>query len=87
MRSTTESVSDTYLAQREETDLALAKDLRAAGKITTPGAPFEQSTKAEIDALITRAVFRFETYDPIRHGGVRIFKSRIVKEIKGKTPN
>lgn len=74
-----------YLAQREQDDLALARQLRAAGKITTSGGPFELSTKAEIDALITRGVFRFEIYHPEKHGGVRIFKSRIVNEVKGKT--
>ncbi|KAF1360326.1 hypothetical protein EJ07DRAFT_41949, partial [Lizonia empirigonia] len=30
-------------------------------------------------------VFRFETYNPHKHGGNRIFKSRIVNEVKGKT--
>jgi len=42
-----------HLNQRERDDLALAKKLRAAGKITTPGQPFEASTMVEIDALIT----------------------------------
>ena len=30
-------------------------------------------------------MFRFEEYDPHRHGGIRIFKSQIVNEVKGKT--
>lgn len=69
----------------KQDDLVLSKKLRATGKITTPEHPFEQSTKAEIDALITRGVFGFEIYDPHHHGGIRIFKSRIVNEVNGKT--
>ncbi|KAK1914231.1 hypothetical protein P3342_007477 [Pyrenophora teres f. teres] len=73
------------LAQREKDDIVLARTLRTTGKITTPGEPFEMSTRTEIDGLITRGVFRFEPYDLAKHGGIRIFKSRIVNEVKGKT--
>lgn len=73
------------LSQRERDDLVLARKLRQTGKITTPGQPFETSTITEIDALISQGVFRFEKYNPHRHGNVRIFKSRIVNEVKGKT--
>ncbi|KAF1357214.1 hypothetical protein EJ07DRAFT_129503, partial [Lizonia empirigonia] len=76
---------DTNLAQREQDDLVLSRKLRATGRITTPGQPFELSTKMEIESLIARGVFRFETYNPHKHGGNRIFKSRIVNEVKGKT--
>jgi hypothetical protein len=76
-----------HLAQREQDDLVLARTLRSTGKITTPGQPFEKSTQTEIDALIVRGVFQFEVYNPKIHGGVRIFKSRIVNEVKGKTTN
>jgi hypothetical protein len=37
--------------------------------------------------LIGRGVFRFEQFDPAKHDGIRIFKSRIVNEIKGKATN
>ncbi|CAE7021550.1 Polyprotein [Pyrenophora teres f. teres] len=73
------------LAQREKDDIVLARTLRTTGKITTPGEPFEMSTRTEIDGLITRGVFRFEPFDPAKHGGIRIFKSRIFNEVKGKT--
>jgi hypothetical protein len=63
----------------------LSQKLRTTGKITTPGELFELSTKAEIEALIARGVFWFEEYDLYLHGGIRIFKSRIVNEVKGKT--
>jgi hypothetical protein len=76
-----------HLAQREQDDLVLARTLRSTGKITTPGQPFEKSTQTEIDALIARGVFKFEVYNPKIHGGVRIFKSRIVNEVKVKTTN
>jgi hypothetical protein len=65
--------------------MVLSWKLRTTGKITTLGKPFELSTKAEIEALIARGVFRFEEYDPYLHGGIRIFKSRIVNKVKGKT--
>ncbi len=71
-----------FISAKEESDLQLAKDLRAQGRITTPGAPFELSTKQEIDTLIARGVFEFGRYEANRGG--RIFKSRIVNEIKGK---
>ena len=67
---------DVHLTQREQNDIDLATELRAAGKITTFGKPFEQSTKEEIDALIARGVFRFELYNSRKHRGTRIFKSR-----------
>ncbi|KAF1828035.1 hypothetical protein BDW02DRAFT_584775, partial [Decorospora gaudefroyi] len=56
----TEDVNQMHLAQREQDDLLLSKKLQTTGKITTLGRLFEQSAKAEIDALITRGVFRFE---------------------------
>lgn len=75
----------TFLTRKEQDDYDLAIRLRLDRKITTPGKPFEESTKAEIDALIAQGVFRFEQYDADKHSSVRIFKSRIVNEVKGKT--
>jgi len=74
----------TFITAREKADAELVIQLRKEGKITTPGAPFQASEKQEIDSLITKGVFRFEKYDPIRFKGIRIFKSRIINEIKGK---
>ncbi|EAQ91892.1 hypothetical protein CHGG_00127 [Chaetomium globosum CBS 148.51] len=62
-----------------------SSSLRADGKVTTPGEPFEESSKQEIESLITRGVFEFVKYDEDLHGDAEIFKSRIVNEIKGKT--
>ncbi|KAK2005367.1 hypothetical protein LZ32DRAFT_642395 [Colletotrichum eremochloae] len=73
-----------FLSAKEISDLELAKQLRARGVIRTPGKPFEVSAKEEIDGLIERGVFEVIKYDPDEHKG-RIFKSRIVNEVKGKT--
>jgi hypothetical protein len=75
-----------FLTSKEQADAALAIQLRAEGKITTPGAPFEESTQCEIDSLIADGVFEFIQLDieQLDHD-IRIFKSRIVNEIKNKT--
>lgn len=78
-------VPQTFLTAKEAADAALAVDLRAQGKITTPGGPFEESAQQEIESLIGRGVFEFVPFDGQKFGGVRIFKSRIVNEVKGKT--
>ena len=77
--------NDAFLSTKEKNDRDLAVKLRNDGVITTPGAPFEESDTKEIDDLIGRGVFSFELYDPVHHGKHRIFKSRMVREIKGKT--
>ena len=74
----------TFMSSKEESDRLLALKLRQERKITTPGEPFELSDKKEIDSLISNGVFRFEKYDNATHGKTRIFKSRLVREIKGK---
>ena len=48
------------------------------------GVPFELSDKKEVDALIGQGVFAFEMFDPAKHGGTCIFKSRLVREVMGK---
>jgi len=73
-----------YLSAKEQTDYELSLRLRKEGNITTEGAPFELSDKKEVEALIGQGVFAFEMFDPAKHGGIRIFRSRLVREIKGK---
>jgi len=73
-----------YLSSKEQDDQALVAILRAEGIITAPGEPFVASTYKEIDALISRGVFEFVPFDPKQHSGTRIFRSRIVNELKGK---
>ena len=74
-----------YLSKKEEDDYALAVKLRNDGVINIPGTPFEASDQKEIDDLVGRGVFSFELFDPTIHGGYRVFKSRMVREVKGKT--
>ncbi|KAK6211233.1 hypothetical protein QIS74_10497 [Colletotrichum tabaci] len=80
-----DDTADAFLTSKEQADLELAVTLREKGIITTPGAPFEQSTTKEVDSLIDRGVFGFTLYDENEHSGIRIFKSRIVNEVKNKT--
>lgn len=74
-----------YLTHKEQSDLQLSLKLRKEGIIRTPGRPFEEARTTEIDGLIATGVFRFIQHDPIKHAGVRIFSSRFVDEVKGKT--
>jgi len=81
--ATDRPTTETFLSAKEEQDHKLSLTLRQQGKITTPGEPFEASDKAEIDTLIDNNVFRFEQYDSNVHRA-QIFKSRLVREVKGK---
>jgi hypothetical protein len=76
-----------FVTQKELEDAQLAEKLRREGKITTSGKPFELFDQTEINGLINRGVFRFEQYNPIKHDGIQIFKSRIMNEIKNKGTN
>jgi hypothetical protein len=75
------------MTSKKESDLQLVLKLRKKGLITTPSSLFEVSQKQEIDGLITRGVFYFEQYNPIKYQGICIFNSRIINEIKGKVTN
>jgi hypothetical protein len=72
-----------FLTQKEKNDYTLAVKLRADGVITTPGAPFEESDRTEVDALIGNGIFKVEQFDLHKHTG-RIFNLRLVREVKGK---
>ena len=82
--SNRQTTFEIYLSGKEQAALHLSAQLRKEGKIKTEGAPFEIADQTEIDALIAQDVFRFELYDPVKHDGRRIFKSRLVREIKGQ---
>jgi hypothetical protein len=77
--------ANVYMTKKEEADYKLAIKLRNDGVITTLGAPFEASDEQEISDLVGRGVFEFELYNKELHGRIRIFKSRLVREVKGKT--
>jgi hypothetical protein len=74
-----------FLTHKEQLDWDLTTKLRAEGKITTFGEPFEASIKEELDALRALGVFKIVEFDPQRHSNIRIFNSRFVNEVKGKT--
>lgn len=76
-----------FVTAKEKADYEMAVQLRREGKITTPGKPFEASDKAEIDALLAREVFRFIKYDKRIHGDLRLFTSRMIRELKGLAKN
>jgi hypothetical protein len=75
----------TFLTQKEKDNYELALKLRRDGVITTPGEPFEASDDKEITDLIARGVFRCERFNHAKHSGLRLFSSRTVREVKGKT--
>ncbi|KAF1934823.1 hypothetical protein EJ02DRAFT_460893, partial [Clathrospora elynae] len=50
------------------------------------GRPLGSKNKRKANAdLVGRGVFKFELYNEEAHGSIRIFKSRLVREVKGKT--
>ena len=75
---------DAFVAHREESDWELALQLRRQGKINSPGKPFEESDAAELNALLGSGVLKPVLYNHDEHSGTRIFKSRMVREIKGR---
>jgi hypothetical protein len=76
--------ANAYIIKKEEADLKLAIKLRNNRVIITLGAPFESSNNQEISNLIGRRVFKFKLYDKKVHRRTRIFKLRLVREVKGK---
>lgn len=73
-----------FLTTREQENYDLAVKLRRDGVITTSGAPFQESDAEEINNLAAQGAFKFVRFDPNVHGDHRIFKTRLVREVKGK---
>ena len=76
-----------FITAKEKADFKLIKQLQKEGYIITPKAPFQAFNKQEINSLITKRVFKFKKYNPIKFNRVRIFKLKIVNKIKGKAIN
>jgi len=74
----------TFLTEKEERDRELSIRLRANRVITTPGPPFHQSRRTEIEMLLARGVFNLIPEDSPLLRGQRIFNSRCVDKVKGK---
>ncbi|KAK1990607.1 hypothetical protein LX36DRAFT_664046 [Colletotrichum falcatum] len=66
--------ADVFATAKEDADYALAVELWEKGIIKT----------LEIKALIDRGVFYIVMFDERKYGGIWIFKSRLVREVKGK---
>jgi len=79
-----DDIDEAFLTNKEMLDRELSKKLREQGLITTPGQPFEESRRQEIDGLMAKGVFELIPYDPDTMNGVRLFNSRLVDEVKGK---
>jgi hypothetical protein len=82
-RKAKERGTQAFLTEKEKGDLNLARQLQKDGIITTPGLPFKESDRTEIDALIANSTFKILKYNPEVHYR-RIFNLRLVQEIKGK---
>jgi DUF1009 family protein len=76
-----------FITAKKKTDFKLTKQLQKEGHIITLGALFQAFNKQEINSLITRGVFKFKKYDPIKFNKVHIFKLRMVNKIKDKATN
>jgi hypothetical protein len=74
-----------FITQKERDNAEFAVELQRESKIITPGKSFELLNQTEIEALIGNEMLYFKQYDSVKHKNIRIFKSRIVNEIKGKT--
>ncbi|XP_044717348.1 uncharacterized protein HRG_08856 [Hirsutella rhossiliensis] len=80
---TADNQADSINVETECAALDLAVKLRAEKKITTAGRPFEASDDLEITNLLGAGVIVPERYDMNKHGKHRLFKSRMVREVKG----
>ena len=76
-----------FITAKEKANFKLVKQLYKEGRIITSGVPFQVFNKQEIDSFIIRKIFKFKKYNLIKFNRVRIFKLKIVNEIKGKATN
>ncbi|EKD20762.1 hypothetical protein MBM_01444 [Drepanopeziza brunnea f. sp. 'multigermtubi' MB_m1] len=67
-----EAQAEAFLTRKELSDKATAVKLRQEGKITTPGEPFQQSQRLELEGLMAREVFQLVQFDLTKHGNTRI---------------
>jgi Reverse transcriptase (RNA-dependent DNA polymerase) len=79
-----DGAAETFLSQKEVLDRELSLKLRSEGKIKAPGAPFEESDKKEINALLEAGVLLPVQYRPEDFPDAAIFGARVVREVKDK---
>ncbi|KAI0991551.1 hypothetical protein K3495_g16636, partial [Podosphaera aphanis] len=77
-------INENFLTAKEISDLKLSLQLREQGAISTPGKPFEEADRAEFNSLIKNGVVKIIKYNPIEHDQVRLFNTRLIREVKGK---
>jgi hypothetical protein len=66
---------------------SLQRNSAAKAKLLHQASLLSFLIKRRLTASSIVEFFRFEQYNPTKHDGIRIFKSRIVNEIKGKGIN
>jgi hypothetical protein len=81
------NVSIASMTCKEQADIKLAIKLRKDGVIITLGDLFKRSQQQEINGLIARKVFELVQYNLNKYSSVRIFNSRLINKVKGKTIN
>jgi hypothetical protein len=69
---------------KEKGDLELLLKLRQNKTINNLGLPFQAFNKKKINSLLTKKVFTFKQFNNFKHREEQIFKSQIMREIKGK---
>ena len=84
LNSTTIEEIMVFITEKEERDRKLSLELREKGIITTPGAPFQQSRRKEVESLLAQGTFKLIDENDPEIGSTRIFGSRLVDEVKGK---
>lgn len=75
---------EVFVTSKEKLDRELALKLRNEGLITNEGVQFQLADLTEIEGLLAGGVFEFEKFDIAKHGDLHIFKSRMVRKVKGK---
>lgn len=66
---------------KEVLDLKLSLQLREKGMINTPGKLVQVVDQAEFQSLIKNGVIKIIKYNPVKHNSIRLFNSRLVREV------
>jgi hypothetical protein len=74
-----------FIISKEKANIELYIQLRTKGKIYTPSGPFELSNKKEINRLTNNQVIQIKIYDTSRYPRIRVFDTRLVRELKDKS--
>jgi hypothetical protein len=77
-----QDLSIVFIISKEKINIELYIQLKTEGKICTTSRLFELSNKKEIDGLTANQVMRIEIYNTTRYPGIRVFDTRLVRELK-----